>query len=457
MGPKTCLWSVGGAAQRLPAALALAVLLSGCLGGLQAPGLQGFGKGRAPAGDLERKDFAAEGSTATVSPLIGDLRARRSVVPAGGSYAAVAQAVLMASSGASAAELRMARLQQEAVDKNWLPTIGPVVTLDSLGVMAAQIVAEMALLDNGGRRAERAVAAADVDVAAVVLAADLNDRVRQGLELYIRAEQSRAQAAVAQRGVERLSAFQDMVSERVDGGLSDRSEEQIALQKKAEMQATYAGDMQAAERSLDELALLAGRPLAGLRGVQDLPEAEAEPLAVLKARGEGARAVAVAQAERARSLPGLAATASVDGAGAVRSGLRLGGTTFGFGTGARLRALDATPGLVERQVADAAQKAAQRIAMLEGEIATLRTRQTQGAEVLRQTQGNLQLFIEQHRAGRRSLVELVGQYDGALRLERDQTALTYEIALREVAIAAERGVLVDGAQGNGAQGNGAPM
>lgn len=444
MGPKTCLWSVGGAAKRLPAALALAVLLSGCLDGLQASGLQGFGKGRAPAGDMERKDFAAEGSTATNSDVIADLRSRRSVVPAGGSYAAVAQAVTLASSGASAAELRMARLQQEAVDKNWLPSIGPVVTLDSLGVMAAQIVAEMALIDNGRRKAERAVAAADVDVAAVVLAADANERVRQGLELYIRAEQARAQAAVAQRGVERLSALQDMVSERVGGGLSDRSEERIAVQKKAEMQATYASDMQAAARALDELAMLAGRPLAGLRGLDTLAPADAVPLPVLKAQGEGARAIAVARAERAGALPGLAATASVDGAGAMRSGLRLGGSTLGFGTGAKIRALDATPELVERQVAQAGQDAARRIGTAAGEISELRLRQSQGAEVLRQTMGNLDLFVEQYRAGRRSLVELVGQYDGALRLERDQAALVYEIALREVEIAALRGVLVDG-------------
>lgn len=445
MTPVLRLWSVGGAAPRLPAALALAVLLSGCLGGLQSPGLQGFGKARALADQEERKAFAAEGSTASGYPVIEDLRARRSVVPQGGSYAAVASAVVAASSGASTAALQMARLQQEAVDKNWLPTIGPVVTLDSLGMMAAQIVAEMALLDNGRRKAERAVAAADVEVAAVVLAADLNDRVRQGLTLYLGAERARAQAMVAQRGVERLSAFQDMVSERVAGGLSDRSEEQIAAQKRAEMQATYANDMQSAARSLDELALLAGRPLAGLRGVEPLGVADAVPLAVLKAQGEGARAVAMSRAERAGALPGLAATASVDGGGALRSGLRLGGATFGLGTGAKLRALQATPELVARQVAEAGQSAARRIGTLQGEIAELRSRQTQGAEVLRQTMGNLDLFVEQYRAGRRSLVELVGQYDSALRLERDQAALGYEIALREVAVAAEQGVLVDGA------------
>ena len=328
---------------------------------------------------------------------------------------------------------------------DWLPQIGPVVTLDSLGMIAAQIVAEQALLDNGRRKAERAVAAADVEVAAVGLAEDMNDRVRQGLVLYLAAEQARAQAAVASRGVERLSAYQDMVQERVTGGLSDRSELQVVSQKRAEMQATFAGDMQAAERSLGDLAVLAGRPLAGLRGVEAMGAADAAPLSVLRAKGEGARALAVARAERAGALPGVAATASLDGEGAFRPGLRLGGVSFGFGTGAKFRALDATPELVERQIAEAGQAAERRIITLQGESAELRLRQSQGAEVLRQTMGNLDLFVEQYRAGRRSLVELVGQYDAAVRLERDQAALGYEIARREVEGAALRGQLVDGA------------
>ncbi|WP_159082510.1 TolC family protein [Paragemmobacter aquarius] len=437
-------WSDRVASPRLALMLTVAVLLSGCLGGLQPPGFQGIGRGQAPDKPEQTRLFAAEGSTAAF-PVMDDLRSRQSVLPAGGSYAAVAQAVMLASGGASAAELQMAKLQKEAVDKNWLPQIGPVVTLDSLGVMAAKLVAEQALLDNGRRRAERAVAAADVEVAAVSLAEDTNDRVRQGLELYIAAEKARAQAAVASRGVERLSAYQDMVQQRVTGGLSDRSELQVVSQKRAEMQATYSGDMQSAERSLNDLASLAGRPLAGLRGIEPLGQGRAEPLSVMRAKSEGARVLALARAERAGSLPGLAATASLDGGGSFLSGLQLGGANIGFGTGAKLRALNATPDLVERRFAEARLESGQRIDSLGGEIAELRLRRSQGAEVLRQTMGNLDLFVEQYKAGLRSLVELVGQYDAALRLERDQVALDYEIARREVEVAAMQGLLVHGA------------
>ena len=102
--------------------------------------------------------------------------------------------------------------------------------------------------------------------------------------------------------------------------------------------------------------------------------------------------------------------------------------------------------MVNRRTNEAAESADRRIVALERQIDSLQNRQTQGAEVLRQTEGNLELFVEQYKLGRRSLLELVGQYDSYARLERDQTALRYEIALLELEIARDRGVLVDGAR-----------
>ena len=100
-------WSDRVASQRLALMLTVAVLLSGCLGGLQPPGFQGFGRGQAADDPQQARLFAAEGSTAAF-PVMDDLRARRSVLPAGGSYAAVAQAVILASGGASAAAITSA-------------------------------------------------------------------------------------------------------------------------------------------------------------------------------------------------------------------------------------------------------------------------------------------------------------------------------------------------------------
>jgi outer membrane protein, adhesin transport system len=76
----------------------------------------------------------------------------------------------------------------------------------------------------------------------------------------------------------------------------------------------------------------------------------------------------------------------------------------------------------------------------------LQQRQQDGGEVVRQTGTNLALFEEQYRVGRRTLLELVNQYESFARLERDHAALKYEIALRQLQIARARGQLVDGAR-----------
>ena len=382
------------------------------------------------------------------SAVIDDLRARQSVLPAGGPYAAIADAVLANASGASEAELRMARLQAEAQAKNWLPRIGPQISLTSLGTVLAEIVVDQALFDHGRRKAERDHAAADVEVAAVALVSDLNARVHDGIVAWIDAEQARAQAGVAERASARLSEYERIVAMRVDGGLSDRSEHQIITQTRTEMQATVQADRQSAAQSLAALSALTGGRVPQGAGADAL-HADAGgplPLSVLAARAEGARMLAEADMARAGLLPGLNAQVGLDQDGEVTPGLTLGGATFGAGMGARRQALDATPDLVNRRNAEALAEADRRITALTGEIAALQSRQQQGEAVLRQTLSNLDLFSEQYRLGGRSLVDLVGQFDAAARLERDQVSLGYEIARLQVAIARERGVLIDGAR-----------
>ncbi|MFN4130771.1 MAG: TolC family protein, partial [Paracoccaceae bacterium] len=65
---------------------------------------------------------------------------------------------------------------------------------------------------------------------------------------------------------------------------------------------------------------------------------------------------------------------------------------------------------------------------------------------LRQTGGNLAMFTEQYKVGRRTLLELVQQYESFARIERDQVALKYIATDLRLQIALERGVLVDGAR-----------
>jgi outer membrane protein, adhesin transport system len=429
-----------------PALMLMAVcLLSGCLGdGFANVTKMNFGAGKAPA-DPAVPALTASGDVR--SELIADLQSRQSVLSVTGPFSQVAAAVIEAGAGVAAAELRVARLQAEARSKNWLPRIGPSANLTSLGVLAASILVEQTLFDHGRRKAERAHAAADVEVAAVTLAIEGNKRVYEGLKLYISAERARAQAEVAERAVQRLTEFERIMSLRVDGGLSDRSEQRVLAQKLAEMQANLAGDRQNEASAMAELGAMTTRDLTTLRGMQNVPpdQPTPEPLSVLRARSEGARTLAEAQMAKADMLPGLTATAGLSKDG-VDGGLGLNGGSFGFGSGATREALEATNDLVDRRTAKAAEDANRRIVALQREAQTLQSREAEGAEVLRQTGANLAMFTEQYKVGRRTLLELVQQYEGFARLERDQVALKYMAMDLRLQIALERGVLADGAR-----------
>lgn len=431
---------------RTLAALALAAaLLGGCVGLGGAEGGFASRANQTPAGLAQGGvDRPAEGGSA----LISDLQARRSVLPPGGAYARVADAVLKADSGTAAAELRIARLRSEARAKNWLPKLGPTVSLTSLNGLAAGLLLEQALFDHGRRKAERAYAAADVEVAAVTLSTDINQRIYEGLTHYISAERARAQGALSTKAYDRMEGFAEVMRQRVSGGMSDNTEQQVISQHLAEMQATAATDREAEISAMAELNAMSAPGLDGLRGIDRLAVRghRSEPLSVVKTRGEGERSIAESHIARAGLLPGLSANADLTGDG-LTPGLRLGGSgLLGMGTRAEFAALDATADVVARRSAEAAETADRRIVALERQIAQLESRMAQGATVLAQTESNLSLFVEQYKVGRRSLLELVSQYDSFARLERDQAALQYEIALLEIEIARDRGLLVDGAR-----------
>ncbi|MGL6210300.1 MAG: TolC family protein [Paracoccaceae bacterium] len=421
---------------------AAALLLAGCVAGTQPAAKQGFDPTERPS---------AEGSLAPQgeqqSALIADLQARRSVLPSDGPFATVADSVIEASAGASVAQLRVARLKEQAKAKNWLPQIGPSVNLTSLSGLATSLLLEQALFDNGRRKAERAYAAADVELAAIALSEEMNERVYQGLSHYVRAEQARAQAAVSTQAVEKLTEFDAIITARMEGGLSDRSEQQVIRQALTEMQATRSGDREAEISASAELNALAAEPMDGVRGLNSLPSdsADVEPLSVVKARAEGAQLVAEANVQRSEMLPGIRASAGLGGGG-LEPGIRLGGGALNGGMRANMDALKATGEVAGRQTAQADEDARRRIVMLERQIATLQAREAEGATVLAQTSENVDLFTEQYKVGRRSLLELVNQYDAKARLERDQASLPHEVMLLRLQIARDRGQLVDGAR-----------
>lgn len=118
---------------------------------------------------------------------------------------------------------------------------------------------------------------------------------------------------------------------------------------------------------------------------------------------------------------------------------------MGFGRKDRLGALAESEEVARRKIDEAEETSNRRIIALEREIASLTSQEAQEARLLGQMAANLDLFTEQYKAGRRSLLELVGQFESYARSQRDHASLKYQIVMARLEIARERGVLVDGA------------
>jgi adhesin transport system outer membrane protein len=432
-------------------ALALA-LLAGCTGD-GAPGVAMFATrpsdpAAVPDGQGEVARAAADRGAREEarSAVIDDLIARRSVLPSEGPYAQVAAAVLAASQGPAAAELRVARLKAEARARNWLPSLGPDVSLSSLGTLAAGMLVSQALFDNGRRAAERAFAAADVEVAAVALAADMNARVHDGLARHVEGERARALLAVSDRGAARMAAHARIIDGRVEGGLADRSDQRLVTQKLAELRATAARDREAEATARAELAVLSGGTAPAASGLSELSSVPpgTVPLPVLRAQGEGRRTVAQARIERSGHLPGVGAGATIT-PGGLKASVNLGvDKLLSGGTKASLAALGATETVAAQRLAEAGAEAEREIMALDRQIAELAARRAEGATVLAETQATHALYADQYAVGRRPLMDLVGMTETLARLEREQAALPYDMALLRLRQAQMRGVLVDG-------------
>ena len=379
------------------------------------------------------------------SVIIQGLLARRSVLPAGSSFEQVAASVLAANSRAAESELRSARLRAEAASKNWLPRIGPQISLTSLGSLVANLVVDQVLFDHGRLKGEREFAVADVEVAAVNLAQDTNDRVATALELYINAAEAREKAALSQTSLEDMGHFEYIMSERVKGGVSDMSDLNILRQKLAEIRADRTANVERAATSIAELNAMSIQPLTDLRGVPafSVSATEAQPLEVVLAEAEKTRSIAQAKVDRAGQLPGVSAGATIGENGDV--GLRAGSDTLiGFGTGASLKAIEAAKEAAGRRVAQADEDANRALRKLEGQIAAKSRQADEAADLTRQAKNNLDLFQAQYDAGQRQVIDVVSVYETFTRQQHAEVTLKYEALALQVEMARLLGVLAEG-------------
>ena len=432
----------------IPAAL----LLAGCMGA-ETGGDNAVTRfmQSGPSGKLVQDSEAQPRQTAmakreAASGVITTLQNRRSVLHPEGAYGRVAAAVMASSARTAEAELRGARLRAEAASKNWLPRIGPNISLNSLGEFVTSLLIEQVLFDNGRKKAERDYAAHDVELAAVALSEDSNNRVHDALTLYLAAEEGREKIDVADRSLKDMSHFEWIMNERVNGGVSDRSDLNIIRQKLAEIRAerdAAAGERKAAQA---ELAAMAGRPLDGLSGVpaMDVNGRGAEPLSVLKAQAERDRTVAQVRIERASHLPGLSASASVTGNGVDYGAALKADQMLGLGTVSSLKAIEAAKEAAGRKVSQAKEDANRQIASLRERESALAMQLVEANKLARAAKRNLDLFQAQYKGGARQVMDVVGVYETWAKQTQTALRLKYDLARVQIAIARDLGLLADG-------------
>ena len=440
----------GRSAQVLRGATALAVIavLAGCM---QTPAmLERIGEGRlglkTQDSEVSRRssNFQTIEGEAT-SEIIDALLSRPSILQAGSDYARVARAALDASARSSEAELRAARLRAEAKSKNWLPTIGPSVSLTSLGDVVASLLIEQALFDNGRRKAEREFAAADVEVAAVTLSTDMTTRVETAVALYVTALRGDEKAALNRRALSQMYEFERIVRGRVDGGISDRSDLRVVEAKINDIESAKSTAEEAARTARAELRAMTGTDFDGSYARMQLnrPPTALRPLTVLLAEAEGRRDVAQAKLDRAGLLPSVTASATVDDGG-TSGAIGLGGAQIGFGTPAALKALKAAEDAATRQVSEAEEDARRRVSRQEQRLASFQRQKAEAEELAQKSRVTFKLFQTQFKAGTRSVLDVASIYEEMVQREQAAVDAKYELVLIQLEMARDQGLLADG-------------
>lgn len=385
---------MGQCRQKTTAMCVSALLVTGCLSNVG---------GNAGATEVVAMQ-STTGNTATSKPthsekinaqseIIQGLIVRRSVLPSGSAYDRVASAVLAANSRSVESELRAAQMRSRAASKNGLPQIGPNISLSSLGSLVATLVVEQVIYDNGRKKGEREFAVADVEVAAVALATDTNNRVRTGLDLYITAVEAREVHTLSSKTAKDIAHFEWVMQQRVEGGVSDSSDLHILRQKLLEIRASQSAAAETASTAIAELNAMSVGDLGAVRGAPSIPVRAGlpQPLSVTQSEAEKIRAVAAAKVNRASQLPGLSASGTVGQGGSAGLVVKSDGL-LGLGTGDRLRAIEATKEAAWRRVAQATEDANRKLRKFEGQIASKERQAAEAANLTAQAKKNLDLF-----------------------------------------------------------------
>ena len=426
------------------AVFSMAMLLSGCMQGMTGDGSLSERLSSARLG------LASEQNENTTTPepsaIILSLQSRISAIRPGTAYATIAAATLASDARVAEAELHAARLRSAATDKNWMPSIGPAISLISLGDMVANLVVEAVIFDNGKKKAERAMARAEVEVAAVSLVSDGNERVYEALDLYLTALEGGESQRLNREALLDMRRFCWIMNERVKGGVSDMSDLTILAQKIAEIESSMKDAQDKRDTALAELSAMTDRDLSDLTGIGalDMSAGNIETLGVVAAKVQSKRDQAAADMERAGNLPSIVASAS-GGTNDVVGGIRTEGL-FDFGRKDRNQALDAEEEALARRVKEAEETSQRKIRSYEAKLTAAKRAYQEAVRLSKQAKSNLDLFQSQYEAGQRQVMDVVGVYETFARQQHTMNTQRFLAAKYEVPIAREYGVLVAGKQ-----------
>lgn len=426
------------------ACFSMAMLLSGCMQGMTGDGSLSERLSSARLG-LAREQNENK-TTPEPSAIIQSLQSRSSAIRPGTAYATIAAATLASDARVAEAELRAARLRSAATDKNWMPSIGPAISLTSLGDMVANLVVEAVIFDNGKKKAERAMARAEVEVAAVSLVSDGNERVYEALDLYLTALEGGESQRLSREALLDMRRFRWIMNERVKGGVSDMSDLTILAQKIAEIESSMKDAQDKRDTALAELSAITDRDLSDLNGIGalDMSAGNIETLGVVAAKVQSKRDQAAADMERAGNLPSIVASAS-SGSNDVVGGIRTEGL-FDFGRKDRNQALDAEEEALARRVKEAEETSQRKIRSYEAKLTAAQRAYQEAVRLSKQAKSNLDLFQSQYEAGQRQVMDVVGVYETFARQQHTMNTQRFLAAKYEVLIAREYGVLVAGKQ-----------
>ena len=377
--------------------------------------------------------------------MISGLRQRTSQLPAGSAEAVIARAALESDTGTAAADLRLAKIKADVESSNWLPTLGPNLSLSSLESLASSLLLDVVIFDNGQKRAEREYAVTDVEVAAVNLAIDANDRVLDALDAYLLLLEAQSREEISTRALTVLEGYARKSAQRVSQGYSAPVEQSEIEQYLSEFRLVRDAARQSAMNARSSLTLLGVSNIPGSHHrMTSFPATPSSPpLSVTLAQAKANRSIAEAKIDRSKNFPLLGGTTEISSSGSstvfVMSGSGMGASTLSAGN-----SFEASKQASNQSVIHARSEAEIEIDSLNSELSSLSTQLNGYSARLSSSMRNYELYKDQFTAGAADLTDVVDAYATAVSLELGIDEVKHDILGVKYDLLHAYGVLFDG-------------